>query len=162
MKDVTIFDLEKLKNRMTNDGKKSKTIQHVLATIRQVFNRAINTDLFDGPNPVSKTKFPKINNQRARFLNNSEAALLLEEIEKKSEQVHDIALLSLHTGMRGKEIFQLKWHHLYFNNGMIHVVDTKNTESRYAFMSDSVMKMLEKNSQNKKTIWFSLTVMAII
>jgi len=151
MNHVTIFDLEKLKNKMDRTGKAPKTIQHVLATIRQAFNRAINTDMFPGPNPVSKIKFQKINNQRVRFLNNNEAAVLLGALKEKSDQVHDMALLSLHTGMRAKEIFRLAWPHIDFDNGMIHVVDTKNTESRYAYMSDTIKKMLQKKYQNKKT-----------
>ncbi|MCD4720502.1 MAG: tyrosine-type recombinase/integrase [Desulfobacula sp.] len=62
-----------------------------------------------------------------------------------------MALLSLHTGMRAKEIFQLMWRNIDFENDMIHVVDTKNTESRYAYMSDTVKEMLQKNLQKKTT-----------
>jgi integrase len=151
MKHITIFDLEKLKNKMDKAGKSPKTIQHVLATIRQVFNRAINIDMFPGPNPVSKIKLQKINNQRVRFLNNDEAAVLLETLKEKSNQVHDMALLSLHTGMRAKEIFSLSWQHIDFDNDMIHIVDTKNTESRYAYMSYTVKEMLQNNFQNRTT-----------
>lgn len=103
-----------------------------------MLNKAINTDIFPGPNPVSKINFPKINNQRVRFLKTMETATLLEALKGKSDQVHDIALLSLHTGMRAKEIFRLIWPHIDFENGMIHAVDTKNTEFRYAYMSDTV------------------------
>ncbi len=149
MKGITIFDLEKLKNKMDRAGKAPKTVQHVLATIRQAFNRAIHTDMFPGPNPVSKIKFQKINNQRVRFLTNQEASDQLHALKKKSGQVHDMALLSLHTGMRAKEIFRLTWRNIDFDNNMIHVVDTKNTESRYAYMSDAVKEMLQKNYQNK-------------
>ncbi len=38
LKDITIFDLEKLSTKMEKAGKSQKTIQHILATIRQVFN----------------------------------------------------------------------------------------------------------------------------
>jgi len=151
LKDVTISDLEKLKNKMERNDKSPKTVQHILANIRQVFNRAIYLDIFLGPNPVSKIKFQKINNQRVRFLKTSETKVLLEELIKKSNQVHDMALLSLHTGMRAKEIFRLAWSHIDFDNGIIHVVDTKNTESRYAYMSGPIKKMLEQNFKNKKS-----------
>lgn len=151
MKDITIFDLEKLKNKMNKADKKPKTIQHVLATIRQVFNRAVLTDMFTGINPVSKIKFQKLNNQRVRFLTRKESDALLDGLKPKSKQVHDIALLSFHTGMRSIEIFQLKWDQVDFLNDMIHVVDTKNTESRYAYMSDAVKEMLKDNYQKRKS-----------
>jgi integrase len=151
LKDITIFDLEKLKAKMEKAGKSPKTVQHILANIRQVFNRAIHLDIFPGPNPVSKIKFQKLNNQRVRFLKTIETETLLKALIKKSAQIHDMALLSLHTGMRAKEIFRLAWNHIDFDNGMIHIVDTKNTESRYAYMTDTVEEMLQKNYQNKNT-----------
>lgn len=151
LKDITIFDLEKLKAKMEKAGKSPKTVQHILANIRQVFNRAIHLDIFPGPNPVSKIKFQKLNNQRVRFLKTIETETLLKALIKKSDQIHDMALLSLHTGMRANEIFRLAWNHIYFDNGMIHIIDTKNTESRYAYMSDAVEEMLQKNYKNKNT-----------
>jgi integrase len=151
LKSISIFDLEKLKTKMEKAGKSQKTVQHILANIRQVFNRAISLDIFPGPNPVSKIKFQKINNQRVRFLKTIEAETLLTALIKKSTQVHDMALLSLHTGMRAKEIFRLAWSHIDFDNGTSHIVDTKNTESRYAYMSDAVKEMLQKNYQSKNT-----------
>ena len=151
LKNITIFDLEKLTTKMEKAEKSQKTIQHILATIRQVFNRAINIDMFSGVNPVSRIKFKKINNQRVRFLKTIETEILLEALKEKSDQVHDMALLSIHTGMRAKEIFRLAWSHIDFDNEIIHVVDTKNTESRYAYMSDTIKEMLQRNYQNKNT-----------
>ncbi len=151
LKDITIFDMENLKSKMDKKGKSPKTIQHILATIRQAFNRAINTDIFIGTNPVAKIKFQKLNNNRVRFLTEAEAEELLTELKGKSQQVHDMALLSLHTGMRASEIFRLSWKNINIEQGIIHVVDTKNTESRYAYMSDPVKSMFKHNLSDKKT-----------
>ena len=85
-----------------------------------------------------------------RFLKTIETETLLKALMGKSIQVHDMALLSLHTGMRAKEIFRLAWSHIDVDNGTIHIVDTKNTESRYAYMSEAVTEMLQKNYKNKK------------
>jgi integrase len=151
LKGITIFELEELKSKMEKAGKSPKTVQHVLATIRQVFNRAINIEVFHGPNPVSKIKFQKLNNKRNRYLNKDEAEKLLETLANKSIQVRDIALLSLHTGMRAAEIFKLNWRDISFDQGTIHLADTKNNESRHAYMSNPVREMLERNLQNKKS-----------
>ena len=149
LKDITIFDLEKLKTKMEKAGKSPKTVQHILANVRQIFNRAINLEIFPGPNPVSKIKFQKLNNQRNRHLDRTETVQLLDALAGKSMQVHDMALLSLHTGMRAAEIFKLTWRNLDLDQGTIHIVDTKNNESRYAYMSDQVREMFERNAQDK-------------
>ena len=150
LKQITIFDLEKLKSKMEKSGKSPKTVQHILANIRQVFNRAINLDVFQGPNPVSKIKFKKLNNKRTRHLTQSEAASLLALLNTKSSQVHDMALLSLHTGMRAAEIFKLKWRDVDLEEGTIHITDSKNAESRYAYMSNATKEMLERQEPGEK------------
>ena len=142
LKDITTFDLAKLQTMMEKAGRALKIIQLVLATIRQVFNRAINTDMFPGPNPVSKIKFKRLNNNRSRYLTKEESKDLLQALKKKSEQVHNIALLSLHTGMRASEVFKLAWRNIDFDQGTIHIIDSKNTESHYAYMSKPIKKML--------------------
>jgi integrase len=149
LKDITIFDLEKLKSKMEKKGKSPKTVQHILANIRQIFNRAINLEIFPGPNPVSKIKFQKLNNKRTRYLTKKEVDSLLPALNKKSVQVHDIALISLHTGLRAAEIFKLTWRDIDFDQGTIHAVDTKNSDSRYAYMSEQVKEMLEESSHIK-------------
>lgn len=150
LNDITIFDLEKLKTQMDKAGKSPKTVQHILANIRQVFNRAIILEVFSGPNPVSKIKFQKLNNKRNRYLNRKEADRLLEALKEKSTQVHDIVMLSLHTGMRAAEVFKLTWRDIDFDRGSIHIVDTKNSESRHAYMSNRIKEILESIFQNKK------------
>jgi len=151
LKDITIFDLEKLSAKMEKDKKSQKTIQHILATIRQAFNRAINLDMFSGANPVSKIRFKKLNNKRDRFLSKNESETLLMALMTKSKQVHDMALISLHTGMRASEIFKLTWSDIDFGQGTIHIVDTKNNESRYAYMSDPVQSILKETFDNKNS-----------
>jgi len=155
LKEITIFDLEKIKSKMEKEGKSPKTVQHILATIRQAFNRAINTEIFVGLNPVSKIKFQKLNNKRMRYLTQEEADNLLSALNEKSHQVHDMALLSLHTGMRASEIFKLRGKDIDIRQGGIHVTDTKNTESRYVYMSNAVKSMFKLlNKDNKSTLIF--------
>ncbi len=105
--------------------------------------------MFSGTNPVSKIKFKKLNNQRERFLTKNESEDLSRVLKLKSKQVHDMALLSLHTGMRVSEIFKLTWRDIDLSQGTIHIVDTKITESRYAYMSDPVKEIFKKPSDNK-------------
>ena len=68
LKNITPFDLERIKKTMKDAGKSPRTINYALAVIRQVFNKAIMWDIFKGVNPVNKVKLAKLNNKRLRFL----------------------------------------------------------------------------------------------
>ncbi|MDR0828430.1 MAG: hypothetical protein LBN33_11285 [Desulfovibrio sp.] len=68
--------------------------------------------MWSGNNPLSIKdgvwQMVKINNRRLHFLTPREAKDLLAELEAVNPQLHDMALLSLRTGLRATEIFKLK------------------------------------------------------
>jgi integrase len=144
IKDVSPFHLEKIKSKMAKAGRAPRSIEYTLAIIRQVFNYAKRTDLFTGDNPVSKVKIPRTDNRRVRFLTHDEADTLLNSLMKKSKQVHDMALMSLHTGMRAGEIFSLTWGRVDLEAGIMHLrpEDTKNKTGRPVFLTQAVKDML--------------------
>jgi integrase len=144
MKDVSPFHLEKIKSRMAKAGRAPRSIEYTLAVIRQVFNYARRNDLFNGDNPVSKVRIPRTDNRRVRFLTHDEADFLLAKLIKQSKQVHDIALMSLHTGARAGEIFCLTWGCVDLKTGTMLLKDTKNTASRTAFMTAAVKNMIDE------------------
>lgn len=79
--------------------------------VRAAVNRAIYNGLWKGVNPFSTKEgweMPKVNNKRLRFLTREEAKALLEDLELRHPQLHDMVLLSLRTGLRPTEIFRLK------------------------------------------------------
>jgi len=143
LRDVTPSDLEALKERMTKAGSSPRSIQYCLAVVRQVFNRAIALDVVDVRNPVNKVKIPSPNNKRTRFLSFQEAQALLSKLAEHSQDLHDIALVSLHCGLRAGEIFSLRWQSRYFDQGTIPVRDAKANKDRYAYMTRAVRDMLE-------------------
>jgi len=142
MKNISPFHIEKIKSKMSKKGRAPRTIEQTLAITRQVFNYARKNDLFMGDNPVSKVKIPRTDNRRVRFLSHDEAETLLAELMKKSQQVHEMALMSLHTGARAGEIFSLTWGCVDLEAGTMLLKDTKNTASRTAFMTQAVKDML--------------------
>ena len=86
---------------------------------------------------------PKINNKRQRFLTHEEADTLLKSLKSKSQQLHDIALLSIQCGLRAGEIFDLTWGCVDFENKTLLLMDTKPVKSRTAFMTSDVTEMLK-------------------
>jgi len=146
LSEITPLELESLKSDLTKQELAPASIKHVLVLVRQIINKAITWGLWAGENPVKKIKLPKLNNRRERFLTQKEAKTLLEEVKKISPQVHDIALISLHTGMRAGEIFALKWQHIDIEHGLIHIADPKSGRSRKAFMTPTLKAVFQRRS----------------
>ncbi|MDD5772372.1 MAG: site-specific integrase [bacterium] len=155
LNEISPFDLERMKSDMTKAGSAPKTISHCLGLIRAMYNKAMDWNLYQGQNPVKKIKMPVIQNARSRFLSFEEANILLKElkrdcrhkteyIELKDPKLHDIALISLHTGSRAGEIFNLKGCDIDFENGLITLRDTKNTETRYAPMTEKTREIFKR------------------
>jgi integrase len=130
---------------MADEGKKPRSVHYALAVIRQIFNRAEALSVFAGGNPVSKVKKPTADNRRMRFLSHEEARELLTELATRSRQLHDIALVSLHCGLRAGEVFALTWDCIDLDRGQVLVKDPKPTrgtvKSRIAFMTEEVKSM---------------------
>jgi integrase len=138
---ISPLDLEGLKRDLYQRGLADQTVKHNLVIMRQLFNKAIAWGLWQGENPVKRVKMPRLNNRRERFLTREEAEMLLNELACYSKQLHDMALLSLQTGLRAGEIFNVRWRDIDLENRMIHVSDPKNTESRKALMTEEVKAM---------------------
>lgn len=158
--EISPFDIEKFKSkaakggrisRKDDKGRKAKkqpglspqTIKHCIALIRQIYNQTNNWGDYDGPNPVKAVKMPTVRNSRERFLTPNEAHLLLEEIKVRSKTTHDIALLSLHCGMRAGEILNLKGQDIDLQHGIIHIRDPKNGQARTANMTKAAREILQ-------------------
>jgi integrase len=151
IKDIAVIHVERLKstmkrkkNQRTNKPLADLTIKHTLALLRQMFYKGKSWGMFDGENPVtitasgSKTfkKFLKgVDRKRERFLSREEAEILFDELKKRSQQLHDHCQISLLTGMRMGEVFNLKWVDIDLNNNLIHIKDTKSGVSRHAYIT---------------------------
>lgn len=143
LKDVKPFAIEKIKMNILTAGKAPRSLQYVFATIRQAWNMARLEGLVLNESPTKNVKVPKVDNRRVRFLSHNEAETLLNSLQERDSTAHDMALLSLHTGLRMGEITGLKWSHIDTERGIIRVMDPKGGERRAAFMTDKVKAMIE-------------------
>jgi len=137
--EVSADDLEILKSSLS---KSPQTVKHILALARRIINWAITQRQWTGENPVSRVDMPRVNNRRVRFLTIEEARILLDTLKEKSLVVHDMALLSLHCGLRLSEVTALQPQHIDLASRIIHVMDTKNGTSRAAYPTTDVSTML--------------------
>ncbi|MGB3209482.1 MAG: tyrosine-type recombinase/integrase [Desulforhopalus sp.] len=146
IKTIAPFHLERVKKNMASSGLSPRSIRYALAVVRQVFNYAIRESLYTGPNPAAEGKVvrPQADNKKTRFLTRDEAKSLLNELGKRSVEVHDMALLSLYSGMRFGEVANLKWGDVDLFQGNIMLRNTKSGKNRAAFLTPDIRKMLAK------------------
>ena len=146
--EVSPFLLERIKGKMKKAGSSPQTIKHTLGLVRIVFNKSKEWGDFQGDNPVSKVKLPStVHTNRQRFLTREEAQQLLDECSKYSLKLHDIVLLSLQTGMRAGEIFNLRWGDVLPSQGILHILDSKNGKSRQALLTEDLKKMFARKDK---------------
>lgn len=148
--EIVLLDLERIKKKMTTAGKAARSVQYAKAIVRQIYSYASIRGIFKGEPPTQHfLKKQKLDNKRQRYLSPDEATALLEEIRPHSQQMHDICLLSLNTGMRFGEIASLLWQHVNADNRSILIVDPKNKETRSAYMTDVVLQMFGDMKRGK-------------
>lgn len=157
LNEISSFDLERLKADLTKNKLSPASVRHCLVLLRQIFNKAVIWGMYQGTNPIKGVKLPFLQNQRTRFLSNGEAIQLLEFLKigqrikdpaKRAKALptalHDLALLSLHTGMRAGECFALKGQDVDLANGIITIRNPKNKTLRHAYMTNAVAEMLKR------------------
>ncbi len=82
---------------------------------------------------------------------------MLANLMTRSQQLHDMALLSLHCGLRAGEIFDLTWGCVNFSNGSIILMNTKSGKNRTAYMTHEVRDMVSAKSPGSLLTSFFLT-----
>ena len=140
-KDITHLDFQRIKKKMLDAKKAPRYIQYVMATARQVWNSARRDELISGDSPTRSVKIPKFDNRRQRFLSPTEADILLTKLKEKNEQVYQMSLLCIFTGLRASEVFHLAWGCIDTERGLITILDAKSGKGRTAFMTVQVKSM---------------------
>lgn len=132
-----------------NAGRSASSTRFIMSILSQIWAYAATKKLVKGDNPVLRIPPMREDNRRLRFLTRTEANKLLDALGKNLVDVHDIALMSLLTGMRAGEIFSLKWGKI-INQNYIHVTDTKTGLNRVAYIIPEVQKMLRLRWDGQK------------
>ena len=106
--DHSVLDALKIKVSATMSA---ATIHLLFSTFRAAINHCITRRLWQGINPLSRVggmAVPPTGTKCERFLTPEEARILLAELAKTSPMWHDMALVSLHTGLRLTELFRIQ------------------------------------------------------
>jgi len=144
LKELKKQHAELIKNRLLEAGRTSRTVQYVLATIRQTWNAARLDGFVSGDSPTRSVKLPKVDNRRQRYLSPDECEALLTALKPHSEHVYFISILSLDTGMRFSEIANLEWQDVNIFAESLFLRDTKPGRNRPVFMTARVKDLFQK------------------
>ena len=153
-------DFEELKQRkLTEVDKKTgrvlapKTVQHILATARHIFNHAIKNELIKNlTNPIGsgRVRMPKVENQKIGFFTKEKAQELLELLQQRENQrLYELTTLLLFTGARFSEVARLTWSDINFNTSLIFFASSKDGNARYIKMSNRVLEVVNTLYKNK-------------
>lgn len=159
IKSIVPLDLERVKKRMQDATKSPRMIQYVFATFRQIWNMARANHVVAGDSPTKDVKLPKFDNIRTRFFSQQEAADLLAYLEKHDITTMRMTALSLFSGMRADEIFNLTWKDIDIEAGTILIRESKNHEARYSFINAPINEILKGMTPGEPNdLLFSVTM----
>lgn len=139
--EITPLLVERIKIQLLKSNRSPATVVLILKTIRETYNLLIRWQLFNY-NPAQKLNVPQRDNKRHRFLEKEEADLLLKELKDHSLQTWQIALLSLSTGARAGEVFNLTGNRIDLYNKSMRIVDSKTEKNRTVYLPKVAVQML--------------------
>ncbi|MBP9854916.1 MAG: site-specific integrase [Candidatus Omnitrophica bacterium] len=131
---------------------KPSSVNREISMLSSMYNRAIEWGVYKGSNPAKGIKKLPENNQRTRWLTRDEQSRLLNQCHGLTKV---IVLIALNSGMRWREIINLKWKQSQNSNYIdlqnevffIHESQSKSKKSRYIPMAKSVKEILKNVSR---------------
>lgn len=151
--DLTNLDFARISKKIIKAGRSPRTVHYVVSILLQIWSTAFDNKLVDVQPPRRKTlNLPDIDNERTRAFTVPEAKQFLAELHKRSQQWHNICLLSLLTGLRASEVFKLQRSDIDLDRGLIFLRTPKKAKSQHLQISSAASKhlvdMIEQASPN--------------
>lgn len=145
-------DFAKYRDDRLANGIKAASIRNDLALISHLFTTALKEWNIPVINPVMGIRKPRSNNARTRRLVKDEEKRIIAAIHEASSFAPDraniwiepVVLFALETAMRQDEILSLTWENVDLANGVAHLPNTKNGNSRDVPLSLKATEILEK------------------
>jgi site-specific recombinase XerD len=143
--------IEEYKTNRLRQGVTPATVNRELSCLRHLFNLAIEWGYLM-KNPMQNVKLLKEPPGRTRYLRTEEIERLLNIIDSFPKDIRSylrpIVLIALNTGLRKREILQLRWKDIYFEKRKITVSVTKTNEIRIVPMNETIYRELKEMSRN--------------
>lgn len=152
LESIKTADIIGYTQHLLNKGLSAQTVKLCLSQLRRIMRRAKKMELYDGSIPYFE--MPKTDSIRYRYLEREEANILLSQLHDMSELWHDIALLSLNTGMRAGEIFSLRGENVNFFQKTIILNITKSGRQRLVPLNKAALDVMIKHKKSPSKLIF--------
>lgn len=142
LSDIKAAHVQQLKGKLLKRLSPGSVLR-LLSTCRAIVNYAIKQEIWTGINPFGRDRLtmPRPQNKGERFLLPEEAKLLLQTLQTRSPVLHDMAWLSLKTGLRSTEIFRLQGADVDFSAGVLWITE-KGGERTAMHVSKHILQKL--------------------
>lgn len=130
--EITPGDIERHKVSRKKDGVCNATINRELALLKNIFNKAIDSEDYGiDRNPVVKAGMLEEDSRRERILEPDEIHRLFRAAEGlQSKNLSLLLAIALNTGMRKTEILTLRWEHIDFEKRTIAITKDRSKSKR--------------------------------
>lgn len=138
------------RNKRLSQGAAHSTILNELGLLRNAFNISIKHWRWCKENPVSQVSLNLKGGQIDRWLTLDEQERLIEGAKGQlSDQLVDIIILAVNTGMRKAEILSLKIRDIDLHRKILLVMESKNGEKRSIPLNNSAVEILRRRATEK-------------
>lgn len=148
LQSLTSAMLQAIAVQVHKEGKSPATVTKVFGIVSQVWSLAVARGVVAGDCPTKQVKTVRRDNRRMRFLSEGEARKLLDALQARSPDMHDIALFALFAGLRAGEIHGLTWGDVNLDAGTLYIRDPKNKVSRHAHITPEIRAVLVRRGAN--------------
>ncbi|MFC3683406.1 phage integrase [Hydrogenophaga luteola] len=173
LEEITVPALEKHRTTRLNAGLSDGTVNRDLAALSAVLSKAVEWGALEA-NPVHKVKPMKLSNEQVRFLSDAEQRRLLDALKARdatmrtkrasanhwrskraratlptmgvfADHLTPLVLLSMHTGMRQGEAFELRWEDVDLDRRILTVRGkvAKSGKTRHIPLNTTAIEALE-------------------
>jgi excisionase family DNA binding protein len=147
--DLSSEDIEKLKKGKLGQGAQKSTVNRYLAILRKMLKLAKEWGDFPEEKQIRIKLLSEGDNRKERILTDDEEQRLFQE---SSELVRSVVFFALNTGMRLREILNLKWSQIDLTSRHVKVENTKSKRNRLVGINTPLLQELqglrEVNGQN--------------
>ena len=151
--EITHFDIERLKRRLTKKNLKPATVRHALEVLRRLSNFATKHNLCPGISFV--IEMPKVNNLMTEDLTPDEYIRLTKLLDEEEDiQASNLLRLALFTGMRRGELFKLKWKDINFIRKNISIKDPKSGLDETIPLNEMALSVLNNHEKEESEFVF--------
>jgi len=151
MSDLTPFMIEKYKMIRAKDVAKN-TVNKDLILGKQVYEKAIEWEKYNGENPFDKaTKFKIKKPKKPGSLSPEEVKAIRDEIKHSVKR--DMVDFDFNTGWRISEIRNLKHKDVDLHNGLAWIMDPKNGEPVEIDLNNEAVKIIARQPKKSEYVF---------